>query len=500
MNNINNMNNMNNINNMNNMNNMSLACSHGSYKVSDIDWVVNAISTLKRNDWPAESPLLFDGTGWGHQFRECAAVNLLQALRDNTSVRKLVMRNATLELKAETAFHNMLKENSHLRTISLADLRCGGGHRITLPTALFENSALEELTLLQCSLDAAACQALTKMLLTKKSSLTSLTLVHVDCPGGGLTCLTVALTQARSLQQLTLEHMDWTTGRELGDFLQAASANPSLRVLRLEHMNLSVEVAPQLARLLRTTKLLTELSLRENNLDSAAIQVVVQDGLAHNHSLTILQLSSNPVGNDGAQHLAECLEQQNSTLQELCLQQTQIGRQGCLALCDALFSTTTTTSLRRLVADGNEMEACGPALLQALARNVTLTTVLLCIPRLVQEEQSTTTAMRGGSSSNTNTWAQIDLLLRLNKAKRRVLVEKTNVNPLLLPLILESAAISKQADVLYCLLRAMPDALTGRPKADDLSDKVQKSTSPAKSFGVPGYQLHTRSMMGPPSA
>jgi hypothetical protein len=212
-------------------------------------------------------------------------------------------------------------------------------------------------------------------------------------------------------------------------------------------MNLDTTSAPLLACLLRQNKHLTELSLRKNELTGDAIQIIVEDGLVRNQTLTKLQLSYNPVGDDGAKHLIAGLGQ-NTRLRELCLTQTEIWREGCLAFAQAL---PLMKGLRKLSMDGNEMEECGNEMFKSLEKNMVIHQVVEGLPRLLRGPEK-------------DTWIQIDLLLRTNKANRRILVEPCMPSNLL-PRVLQSA--TSQPDALYCLLRGMPSAWTqaSRPSA-----------------------------------
>jgi Ran GTPase-activating protein (RanGAP) involved in mRNA processing and transport len=432
---------------------------YGGYNITDVDWLLNAMSTLNRNVWPADRPVFFDGASWSDKYSQEAAINLMVALKDNTSAATWIVRNVTLDPKGEMVFNSVLETNAFLKTISLTELRGSHGQLMAVPVSLFKNTTLEEITLQQCSLDQAGSQALGQML-RRSRSLKSLTLRKVSVERGGLAPIMAALAESKSLRQLTLGAME-LSGSDLREFLSAAAVNTSLTVLRIETMSLDITSAPMLARILRQNKHLTELSLRKNNLTGDCFQVIVQDGLIRNQTLTKLQLSYNPVGDDGAKHLIAGLSQ-NTGLRELCLTQTEIWREGCLAFSQAL---PTFKGLRKLSLDGNEMGdcvECGSAILKSLEENVVIHQVVEGLPRLLRGPQK-------------STWIQIDLLLRMNKAKRRVLVEP-GVPSNLLPRVLHSA--TSQPDVLYCLLRGMPNAwaqeapqsaapLQKGPKTDD---------------------------------
>ena len=434
---------------------MNFTFWYGGYNVADVDWLLNAMSTLNRNVWPADRPVFFDGASWSDKYSQEAAINLMVALKDNISATTWIVRNVTLDPKSEKVFNDVLETNTFLKTISLTELRGSHGQLMAVPVALFKNTTLEEITLQECSLDQAGSQALSQ-LLRRRRSLKSLTLRKVSVERGGLAQIMSALAESKSLRKLTLGTME-LSGSELEELLSAAAVNTSLTVLRLETMNLDITSAPMLARILRQNKHLSELSLRKNNLTGDSIQVIVQDGLLRNQTLTKLQLSYNPVGDDGAKHLIAGLRQ-NTGLRELCLTQTEIWREGCLAFAQAL---PAFKGLHKLSLDGNEMGECvecGSAILKSLDKNMVLHQVVEGLPRLLRGPEK-------------NTWIQIDLLLRMNKANRQVFIEPC-VPSNLLPRVLYSA--TSQPDVLYCLLRGMPNAWAQAPQPRPSAAPLQK--------------------------
>jgi Ran GTPase-activating protein (RanGAP) involved in mRNA processing and transport len=415
---------------------MNYSFWYGGYNVADVDWLLTAMSTLNRNVWPADRPVFFDGTSWSDKYRQEAANNLMVALKDNTSATTWIVRHVTLDPKGEKAFNDVLKTNTFLKTISIVELRGSHGRLMAVPLSLFKNTTLEEVSIQDCSLDLAGSQALGQMI-RKSRSLKSLTLRKVNVERGGLVPIMSALAESNSLRQLTLGTMELSAS-ELKWFLSAVAVNTSLTVLRLETMNLDIASAPMIARILRENKHLTELSLRKNNLASDSIKVIVEDGLVRNHTLTKLQLSYNPVGDSGARHLIAGLRR-NTRLRELCLTQTEIWYGGCAAIFVAL---PTFKGLRKLSLDGNDMDGFENVILKSLEKNMVIHQVVEGLPRLLRGKEK-------------EAWIQIDLLLRMNKAKRRVLVEPC-LPPKLLPSVLHSA--TSQPDVLYCLLRGMPHA------------------------------------------
>jgi hypothetical protein len=398
----------------------------------DMEWLLNALNKLKTDEWT--DPLYFDGRGFVDSVREAAAISLLDALRKNTSARSFLLHDADLELKAEKALEDAFRENLYLSSISMRNVRFQG-RPMHVPMSLLKNKALQELNLENCAFDNVGWWALGRSV----RYLTSLTLTGVLLPSKnrdqGISALAFALAGSDSLCSLALQGIELTP-QEMNILLRAIGENRSLKVVRLERMSLGPENAASIASMLASNHTLVELSLRHNDLNGDALELAVE-GLETNQTLETLLLSHNPVGDDGAKYLCQAL-QVNKSLRKLCLIQSEIWDEGILAITQGLGRFH---SLERLHLDGNN-KVDASIMLASLEQNVRVHHVLDTLPQLIQDDPQA------------HEWKKIDLLLRMNKAKRRVLIEQ-NVPAGVLPLILSGA--NSQQDVLYELLRQMPN-------------------------------------------
>ena len=205
----------------------------GGYTVGDLAWLVQAFKLLKNNEWKAETPLYFDGSGWAGSVREAAAVSLLNALAVNQTARTLYLQNAELDLKAQGALSLVFSKNSALRNVSLKNLRCNDDPMV-IPEALFANKHLNELTIAQCTINVTGCIALAKMIQSSKS-LVTLSLTKVEVSEEATSALFAAFRSSQSLRTLIIRGILFTTAQK-AQLLDALSSNTSISSLLLEEM------------------------------------------------------------------------------------------------------------------------------------------------------------------------------------------------------------------------------------------------------------------------
>lgn len=414
----------------------------------DLEWLAPATEALKSNDW--KSPVWFDGKALStSQVCEQAAIDLFSALGENTSARTLVIRDVNFGLNVQQALTELLARNHFLESVTLKNLRV---QQLTwqVPHQLFDNKSLRQLHLERCLLDATSCRALARLLLSSDASLLSLTLKDVQLDEGCCVAnIAMALSKADSLEELCLHGLTLSS-ENINLLIEAIGMNSSLRTLRLEKMSLDVESAPALGAMLADNQHLTQLSLRNNNLCGDAIRTLVQDGLARNNSLQALCLSQNPVGDNGAECLAKGL-MANFTLRKLSLVQAEIWSDGCR---EFLSGIAKCQGLRHVSLDGNDFDDCVTDLLLTLDQNMFLEHVMDSLPLLMRSKLSDTAA-----------WRQVDLLLRMNKAGRRMLLVDNDFAPSLVPYVLAKGAAapssvchdrgSRPPDVLYEMIRQL---------------------------------------------
>jgi Leucine Rich repeat len=406
---------------------------------NDLKALYGSVKALKQNLWDADEPLCFDGISWSNSVREGAAVLLLNALKLNWTVRTLVLRNTVLDLKASKSLAEVFGRSCPLQSISLSKLHFHSQSN-GMPTLLFDIMFLQELSLDECTLRAESCAALGRMLKRSKE-IRSLTLQNLSLDSSawitGLMCST-------SLTNLSLENMQLHPNR-IEKLLSVLTDSTTLTNVKLDDMNIGERHSKSLGLLLSKNSHLKVLSLQANNLLGTSMKWILS--LAGNTTLQYLDLSNNPLGDDGA-NLLVCALQQNRSLDTLLLVKCEITRYGCDYLAR---SVATFRGLKYLSADENAMEECC-ALLEAslIYENTTLCRIFNNPPSLESSPSL--------DAASLCIWKSVDFYLRLNKAHRGCF---TAVNaPVvsdLLPILLERAA--KQSDVLYYCLRIILPAM-----------------------------------------
>ncbi|KJE96276.1 hypothetical protein CAOG_06619 [Capsaspora owczarzaki ATCC 30864] len=131
--------------------------------------------------------------------------------------------------------------------------------------------------------------------------------------------------------------------------------------------------AVTIADLLRVNKTIQNLFLQENQIGDADA-VAIADALKVNTTLNDLDLKVNQIGDAGAVAIADALKL-NMTLKKLRLDENQIGDAGAVAIANALKLNTT---LARLLLVENQIGKAGAqAIAEALTVNTTVTELRL---------------------------------------------------------------------------------------------------------------------------
>jgi Leucine Rich repeat len=399
---------------------------------------------------------------------EPAVLGLLASMKASMKVnetsRRLIIRNARLDLKAQNSLCELLTKNLNLNCIEIHNLRCDAGKRIPVPVELFRNENLTEVHLSHCILSVRACKALSKRLepADGSKSLSSLTLKKIEFlhdhsnkqHSTAMALFASALSSTKSVQVLTLSSLLLSEGDKILLLKGlAGNAGQSLRVVHFEDMGLNDAHAPWLARILTSHgSQLNELSLRKNDLGAKAVETIVKHGLCCNSTLRRLDLSENPVGDTGAAWLATCLKDKAS-LEELKLVDCDIWRPGCL---DLALAMPRSSGLTRLSLDGNDIEDCLDRVIDAIKVNFYIVHVLDSLPHLLSLERR----MRrphGGSADVYGPYHVLDFYLRMNRARRRFIVEP--IRPSLLPKLFSEQQANKDPSILYHFLRHSPSFL-----------------------------------------
>lgn len=420
----------------------ALYCGYGG---SNLQWVRDASSQLQTDSWDPCTPLIFDGSLWNDPVREEAAVSLLKALQVNTSTRSTTFQNSYMGREASAALAETFESNASVQSITMKNLiEERTDLPINLPSTLFKNSLLREVTLERCYLDESACAELATLLRSKDCHLRSLDLKSVAFYEPGVDNVSSAIAENRSLRYVTMTNLRQLSAESLQHLLIAFSKNTSIQLLELEQMDLHLEHAPDIARLLSRSHSLEFLSLRGSSLNADALDVIMENGLRSNVTLKSLDLSENNIGDDGVRSIVCCMRR-NATLQKLFLSNCAIGLKGCKEFAVGVASFS---GLKHLRMDMNKMELCGPEMLKSLSNNTIIQSVMSCHPSISFRQE--------GKMREAAIWDQIEVYFRLNQANRGALKNLNMVPSHYSASFLAKPIVSKQPDVLFHFLKNMP--------------------------------------------
>jgi Ran GTPase-activating protein (RanGAP) involved in mRNA processing and transport len=409
-----------------------MALSAMYYDNTASNWLLKTSRLLIDNEWPCDRPLLLDGSSFRIDCRDEANTVFFDSLLRNKTARVLTLKNIQFSLKAGSYLEKLLLKNKNLRTlnfcnVSIQDKNC------FLPESLSENTTIQELRIDSCNLSPERCTDLGTLIRTSQS-LKLLNLSNLNL-GNAATEIAKALESNCG----SLCHLEMSDNRmdseSISSLLKYLQHNTTLISLRLNRSGIGPENVSDLADLLATNRHLKALSLCDNSLNGASIGIMAEQGLRHNETLQTLFLSHNPIGDEGAIHLTDYL-MENTVLQSLVLVDCEIWRRGCLYLAQGL---TKMRGLRQLTMDGNELEDQVEHVLISVKTNMSLVNLLTDrMHILIQTNRQ---------------WKEVAFYLRLNRAKRRVLIEK-HMPLSLLPRVLEES--TQDPDALFYLIHHMP--------------------------------------------
>jgi hypothetical protein len=229
---------------------------------------------------------------------------------------------------------------------------------------------------------------------------------------------------------------------KLNDLLLALHNGPELHVLHIEKCGLDNTHSPHLAALVRAQQNLISLDISKNNLDESALRILVEHGISHHPTLSSLVLSENPIGDEGAFALSKLLSSTHCTnLRSLSILECEIWDRGCRAMAKDLARFRT---LKEFLVDGN-WGAHLDIMAKSLRHNMVLTK--LWMPHHVAE-------INDFEDATKSSWTQIQYYLRLNLAKRKMLL---NVPMSSSTWVCTFARANADVDLLFYLLRERPE-------------------------------------------
>ena len=267
---------------------------------------------------------------------------LLVGLASNTSVVELILEECKVDLTGENgqALSNMLRTNTTLRALNLWGVRnvihvdgkeesTGSVDLQTICVGLTSNTSLAYLDLRVCKLTATAesGRALNDMLQTNRT-LKSLKLDYNDgISNERAVYLAQGLAQNRELETLSIAWCEISTAAV--ELAEALRTNKCLLSLDISGNMYVRERFVHIVRSLQVNSTLRDLRARECGIAHTAIVDIVRS------SLESLDLSWNPIGDEGAEHIAQLVTNSRS-LYQLNLEGCRIGNRGVECLASAL--------------------------------------------------------------------------------------------------------------------------------------------------------------------
>ncbi|KAM9842538.1 protein phosphatase 1 regulatory subunit 37 [Aulostomus maculatus] len=203
---------------------------------------------------------------------------------------------------------------------------------------VFKSLRFDFINLQAAQLEENGAQSLLDMILYYESAAH----LHVSDSGGmgtsGWRALAHLIKQSVCLSRLDVCNMSMVGYP--AHSLSRALLTSQLRVLQLHNVQLSGLPLYTLVGGLKTNKVLQELHLTNNLLNSHQDALHLGDLLSSNSCLQLLELSNNAVADDGLEELCDGLRRQTAGLNVLLLRNNQITAKGMVHLAKALPSLT----------------------------------------------------------------------------------------------------------------------------------------------------------------
>ena len=270
-----------------------------------------------------------------------AAEDLASVIKNNSNLQQLYLANNDFK-KSSILILQALKENCKLKLLDLNSNNMTGEAAEDLASVIKNNSNLEQLGL--ANNDLGTSSILILQALKENPKLKLLNLNNNNMTGETAEDLASVIKNHSNLEWLLLANNDLKASSIL--ILQALKENSKLKALNLNDNNMTAEVAEDLASVIKNNSNLEQLRLGYN--DFKASRVLVLQALQESTELKILNLNSNGMNEEVAEHLASIIKN-NSNLEQLYLANNNFKSSGVLIL-QALKSIT---NLRILALSNN---------------------------------------------------------------------------------------------------------------------------------------------------
>ena len=276
---------------------------------------------------------------------KASVITILQALKENSKLYKLHLNNNNMTRQVANHLADVIKTNSNLQQLGLGDNALGPS-TIVILQALVQNSKLKLLNLKSNYITGQVVEQLANVI-KNNSNLNYLGLANNGL-GPSANVILKTLKKISKLRILNLQHNDMTceVAEDLANviknnsgieelrlsynrfkssasvILQALKENSKLRILQLSSNSMAGQVAEDLASVIKTNSNLEQLGLGNNKLGSSA--VVILQALTQNCRLKLLNLNNTNLTGEIAEYLARVIKN-NSNLTYLGLANNLLG-------------------------------------------------------------------------------------------------------------------------------------------------------------------------------
>lgn len=273
------------------------------------------------------------------------AVNALFSMANH--VKTLQINGCSVGIEGMKQLHNV-----HCVThLDLTSCRIGREGAPIMVQALKQNTSLKKLFLKSNKLGHDGAKAIAELIRTNRT-LTVLDLVGNDFnPQSGI-CIADALRENNTLCHLELDSNN-IQAEGCSAIMDALKQNKTLTLLEMSMNNFGPEGARAIGETLKVNQTLIQLRIDSNNIAAEGVEYI-SNGLKVNKSLKNLFLFDNYIGTDGFILLCQALLH-NTTLTALDVGVNGIDND---APCEPAFSELIKTNqhLKELIVSGNDLE------------------------------------------------------------------------------------------------------------------------------------------------
>ncbi|XP_026705990.1 ribonuclease inhibitor [Athene cunicularia] len=259
-------------------------------------------------------------------------------MNPNCKLQKLQLEYCELTADSVEALNPALQSKPTLKELQLSNNTLGDTAVKQLCRGLVDASCnLELLHLENCGITSDSCREISAVL-SNKSSLVDLSVGDNKIGDSGMALLCQGLMHPNcKIQKLWLWDCDLTSA-SCKDLSRLISTKETLKEISLQDNNLRDSGMEMLCEALKDPRSkLQELWVRECGLTTACCKAI-SSALSMNKHLKILYMGENKLGDEGAELICEGLLHPNCNLQFLCLGNCDLTAASC-----ATFATIMTT-------------------------------------------------------------------------------------------------------------------------------------------------------------